>query len=146
MGDEMTQGQAEPRELDSIIQDVWTTTHQVDPVQVIETICKRATKYASVEFLVGEFLGVDDLDPETLLHHVIGEMYADLITPEDSLIWGCGVTSEVAAALVKMREANSAQSEAEDALMEAIENDLNSAAQRVWDETHQTDDMAHWRT
>jgi hypothetical protein len=136
--DETTQTN-EPMELDDIVADVWTATHAVDVRQVIETICERATKFGSVESIVCAHLGVDDLDPETLLRHVIGEYYSGLISAEDRLVWGCGVTSEVAAALVALSDANSARSNAEDALFEILGPDLDAACQRVWDETHETD-------
>jgi hypothetical protein len=150
-----TSSATEEIDLEEIIRETCEATGRLDHDQIIA----NATKNLSPEALVRQcFEGYPEpimrrlfeYDKETLRDLIEGhepedilrEVIDHLITPEAWLIYGSGVSPEVAKAFVRMREADRVQRNAEDALMALIAPDIMAACRTVWDSTHMTDPMA----
>lgn len=150
-----TTSTTEEIDLEEIIQEVCTATGRLDYDMIIAQATKNISPQALVRQCVEEYPEtitrhlfenheetlrelIEDCEPEEILREVID----DLITAEDHLVYRDGVTPEAARCLVALSKSTGAQDRAEAALISSIESDLDAACQRVWDETHETENLA----
>ena len=140
--EEMTQGQAT---LGTHIQEVWETSHIIDPAAAAEAIMERLRKGGDELWQnVCDHLGIlGEIEPEStpgggvqftseiildaIIKAIVAEEYARSLSAQDRLIFGAGLKPETAQAIVALMECAALADEAADDLTEALTHEDFSA-------------------